>query len=86
MKFRPNAPWTLLLAANAMILCMLSFHQSTAATQRPPEQPFANAVQQRAEMIGELKQISALLKEQNALLRSGKLQVVVDDGQKRSQR
>ncbi len=45
----------------------------------PPEesQPFANSVEQRAEMISQLKEIVAELKEQNALLRSGNLKVLV---------
>jgi len=53
---------------------MLGFYQTTSA-QNP--EPFANAVQQRFEMIGALRDISSQLKEQNALLRSGKLEVVI---------
>jgi hypothetical protein len=34
----------------------------------PANQPFANAVQQRMEMIDQLKRVNTLLKEQNALL------------------
>jgi len=33
--------------------------------------PFANPVEQRADMIRELREIKELLKEQNALLKSG---------------
>jgi len=69
--------WGLLLAANAAIWCVLSFYGSTEAAPRTDNQPFANSVEQRFEMIRELKQLNTLLREQNALLRSGKLQVVV---------
>jgi len=63
---------------------MLSFQGSTVAA--PPEQrfPFASAIDQRIEMINQLRQIRLLLQEQNTLLRqqnalldSGKLRVVV---------
>ncbi len=39
--------------------------------------PFANAVEQRAETIRLLREIRDLLREQNALLKSGKVRVVV---------
>jgi type VI protein secretion system component VasK len=66
------------LAAVALVLCMLSFWQGTAAAQKPTvEMPFANPTEQRAETLSALREIRDLLKEQNALLRSGKLQVVV---------
>lgn len=69
--------WPLMLAAGALCLSVLSFYRPTSAAQREPREPFANAVQQRFEIIDELKAINALLKEQNALLRSGKVQVVI---------
>ena len=71
--------WALLIAANALCYCVLSFYRTTDAAPPKPGPPFANAVQQRMEMVGELKEIKQLLKEQNALLRSGNLGVVVKE-------
>jgi len=67
--------WMLLVGVNMLAWCVLSFHQTSNAA---PGEPFANAVSQRAEMIAELKEIKTLLKEQNTLLRTGKIRVVVD--------
>ena len=77
--------WTLLIAANVLCYCVLSFYQTTDAAQRKvsPSPPFANSVEQRAVMIKTLGDIKELLKEQNALLRSGKLKVVVSEPEKR---
>ncbi len=69
--------WAMLIAANAFLWGMLSLYQTPIAAQKPPKLPFANSVEQRGEMIRQLEQISALLKEQNALLRSGKLKVTI---------
>ena len=66
-----------LLAGNLMVLCMLGLYQPTPAAPRE-EQAFANAVEQRLEMIRLLRETNALLKEQNELLRSGKLRVTVE--------
>ncbi len=49
----------------------------TAAQRQGVRPPFANAVEQRAETIRLLREIRDLLREQNALLKSGKVQVVV---------
>lgn len=57
---------------------VLSFYQPSRAQQRGPAQPFANSVQQRMDMVEHLKAIETLLVEQNNLLRSGKLKVVVE--------
>ena len=81
MQNRNTVRWTLLITANVTLACMLGFHQSGSAAQKGAE-PFANAVQQRAEMIEQLKEVGALLKEQNALLRDGKLQVIVTSEKK----
>ena len=74
-----RAGWILLIVANVLFCCVLGFYETTDAA--PPKvkakQPFANAVEQRMEMIKQLKEINDLLKEQNALLRSGDVQVVV---------
>ena len=78
-----RAGWVLLIAANVVFCCVLSFYQATAAAPAKAKQPFANAVQQRIEMINQLKEIKNLLKEQNALLRSGSLTVVTSDSEKK---
>ena len=57
--------------------CVLSFYRTTDAAGPKSQLPFANAVQQRIEMINHLRDIKQLLKEQNALLGSGNLKVVV---------
>jgi hypothetical protein len=81
---RSRTAWALLIAANALCYCVLGFYQTTtAAVPKGNPPPFANAVQQRMEMIGHLKEIKELLKEQNALLRSGNLKVVVTLPEKR---
>lgn len=79
-----RAGWALLIAANVLGYCVLGFYQRTdaaAAKGNPP--PFANAVQQRMEMIGHLRDIKDLLKEQNGLLRSGNLTVVLREPKKK---
>lgn len=69
--------WALLVAANVVCYCVLTFYGTTDAAGAKSQQPFANAVQQRIEMINHLGDIRQLLKEQNALLRSGNLKVIV---------
>lgn len=74
--------WLLLFIAIAVcygVLNLLPSHAAPAAGG----QPVANPAEQRMEMIAELKEIKALLKEQNALLRSGNLKVVVVEPEKR---
>jgi len=76
--YRDNRRWTALIVLNGLALCVLGLWRSTSgAPERGANEPFANAVTQRAEMIAELREIGALLKEQNALLKSGELTVVV---------
>ena len=77
MSIRFNRPAVALLTVNLAGLCMLGLYRPSAAAPGAGNEPFANAVQQRAEMIAELREISALLKEQNALLRSGEVKVVL---------
>jgi hypothetical protein len=69
--------WIGLFAANAALLGVLGFYQTTAVANQAGKPPFANAIEQRMEMIVHLQEIKELLKEQNALLRSGKLTLVV---------
>jgi hypothetical protein len=73
--------WTGLVGANVLGWCMLCLLQPTVAA--PGKEPFANSVEQRFEIINQLKEINAQLKEQNALLRSGTLRVVVEPPPKR---
>lgn len=65
--------WILsLFAFNLLFLGMLGFYRANDATAQDTQVqlPFRNAVEQRQEMIRELQEIRALLKEQNALVRS----------------
>lgn len=77
-----NRRWAVLIALNVLALCVLGLWRSTAAApERGANEPFANAVEQRAEMIAQLKEIGGLLKEQNALLKSGELTVLVSSSE-----
>jgi hypothetical protein len=82
--------WAVPIAAIATLCCMLSFYQADAAAPKEERDQLANAIEQRMEMIGELKQIAgllreqnALLKEQNDLLKSGKIKVIAAGTEKR---
>lgn len=66
-----------LLVGVGLLWGMLSFYRSTDAGAQGPVEPFANATAQRSEIIACLKEIRDLLKEQNALLKSGSVRVVV---------
>ena len=72
-----NMRWAALLTANAVFWCVLGFYGPISAAPQRGQQPFANAVEQRAEIVRQLKEMNGLLKEQNALLRSGKIHVTV---------
>ena len=63
--------WTLLVAANALALGMLGFYSQLGAAPPAGQPPFANPIDQRLDMIRELREIKELLKEQNSLLRGG---------------
>ncbi len=72
--------WLLLITANVLIWGVLSFYETTrAAPPSNPKLPFANSIEQRGEIVRELRVVGDLLREQNALLRSGKLKVVVEN-------
>jgi len=60
---------TLLVAANVLFIGVLSLHRSTDAAPPSARPPFNNSVEQRNDMIEELREIKTLLKEQNAILR-----------------
>ena len=68
--------WPALILANVLCLCVLGFYRSSPAA--PGRQiPFVNPAEQREIMIEQLKELNRLVKQQNALLSSGKLAVVV---------
>ncbi len=69
--------WMLPLAGAAVCWCVLNFYQATNAQQPQVREPFANAVEQRFDMVKVLTEIRDQLKEQNALLRSGEVKVIV---------
>lgn len=71
-----RASCVLLLTAIVVCYGVLSFYPCHAAPATGG-QPLANPVEQREEMIAELKEIKELLKKQNVLLRSGTLKVVI---------
>ncbi len=74
--YQQTQRWTLAFALCAVAMGVLSLYRSTEAAA--PAGPFANSVEQRIEIINHLKETNALLREQNALLRSGKLRVQVE--------
>jgi hypothetical protein len=59
-----------LVACGAAMAGVLEFWGGALAAPPSGQQPFRNAVEQRDEMIQELREIKLLLKEQNALLRT----------------
>lgn len=63
--------WIWLVAGNVLALGMLGFYSTTGAAPPMGQQPFANPIDQRFEMVRELREIKELLKEQNTLLRGG---------------
>jgi Asp-tRNA(Asn)/Glu-tRNA(Gln) amidotransferase A subunit family amidase len=70
MAMTPACRWTLLVTANAALCGVLGFYSTLGAAPQSGQPPFANPIDQRAEMVRELREIKELLKEQNALLRS----------------
>jgi hypothetical protein len=78
MRISKSWRWLGLLAAGLAVLCMLSLYQPTTAAPREDQPTFANAAEQRLEIIRLLRESNTLLKEQNELLRSGKLRVTVE--------
>ncbi len=72
-----SSKWGLLLVGIVLCCCVLSFYRTTNAQPPQAKEPFANSVEQRMDMIKVLTEIRDQLKEQNALLRSGELRVIV---------
>lgn len=60
-----------LVMANVLAVSVLGFYSTLGAAPQAGQPPFANPVDQRSDMVRELREIKDLLKEQNALLRSG---------------
>lgn len=59
-----------LVSGIAVALSVLGFYSTTGAAPKGAQTPFANSVEQRLEIVTELREIKELLKEQNALLRA----------------
>ncbi len=68
--------WWLAILAVVVCYCVLSFYRIGAA-QSGSVPTLANAPKDRQAMIANLEEIKNLLKEQNDLLRSGKVKVVI---------
>ena len=54
----------------AVAVSVLGFYSTTGAAPQGGQPPFANSVEQRLEIVTELREIKELLKEQNTLLRA----------------
>lgn len=68
--------FTALILGNAVAWYMLGFSETNSMAQQGVREPFANSVEQRGEMIEQLRAIQAELSEQNELLRSGQIEVI----------
>jgi len=71
MYYHRNKPLLLTLALTAVLaIGMLGLYRNACAQQqRGNPLPFSNSVEQRQNMVKELREIKELLREQNALLR-----------------
>ena len=74
-----HAGWILLVVFNVLAYCVLGFYETTVAGSPTGSPPFANTVEIQLQMVEHLKEIKDLLKEQNALLRSGDVKVIVSE-------
>ena len=81
MKNVNRISWIALILVNALIWFGVVMHQTSCAAQRRAAATLTNPVEQRREMIRALSEIKRLLQEQNQFLRSGKLKVVVTEGE-----
>jgi hypothetical protein len=75
----PRKSIMLLVIANVLCYCVLSFYQTGAAQSGAARPTLANPAEQQQEIISNLEQIKNLMKEQNALLRSGQVKVIVTE-------
>ncbi|MBI3839457.1 MAG: hypothetical protein HY288_16175 [Planctomycetia bacterium] len=76
MTRKANLRWIMLLAANVLFWCMLSFQQTRGAgtrTTAPSGGSGPSAMQQRAEIIAQLKEIKAEVKALVTLRQNGAL-------------
>lgn len=73
----PHFRWLTLVALNFVCLAGTWWYSQSIAAPPETRQPFANPVQQRQAMIQLLEDSNRLLREQNALLKSGKLKVEI---------
>jgi len=70
--------WMMLIVANVLLYCVLNFYETCSAQSKDSGvRTFANAIEQRFEMLDQLTEIKNLLKEQNRLLKSGNIKVIV---------
>lgn len=69
--------WIGLVMLNVLLWFVFVFGPSAEADPRRPTAGPVDPAVQRAEMISELSEIKQLLKEQNQLLQSGKVKVIV---------
>ncbi|HEX4131335.1 MAG TPA: hypothetical protein VHZ24_14945 [Pirellulales bacterium] len=69
--------WTVLVTLNIAAICVLGLFQATLAQNPPVYPPFNNAVDMQLEIVTQLKELNRQVREQNNLLRSGQMQVVV---------
>ena len=79
MKLSSGSRFALLVSANVLGLLMLGFYSIGGAAPQAGQPPFANPVDQRSDMVRELREIKDLLKEQNALLRGGAVKADVNN-------
>lgn len=77
--------WGVIIGANVLFCCVLSFYQTSDAAPKRNGPPFANSVEQRFELMELQRETNELIKEQNqllkeqlALLKSGGLKVSLD--------
>ena len=74
--------WSLLGIVFVVVGGVLGFYGNSGAA--PPQPPFVDAGEQRAEMLRELRAIRDLLQEQNKLLKAG--QTKTDDTKNKTKR
>lgn len=61
--------WMALVTLNVLAWGLFGFYQVSIAQSKGGQLPFANSVEQRGEILVELREIKDLIREQNALLR-----------------